>query len=66
MEDKGAQERLEFVIDAIARLLFADEHKAKKDMMAFAKANEPRLYKLFKAMVDPQSDLRTIMKSKVE
>jgi sister-chromatid-cohesion protein PDS5 len=39
--------------------------KAKKDMEAFAAANESRLYKLFKSCVDPESDLRTLVKAKV-
>jgi sister-chromatid-cohesion protein PDS5 len=45
--------------------LFVDVDKAKKDLDAFALANDARMYKLFKACVDPQSDLRTIVKSRV-
>jgi hypothetical protein len=45
--------------------LFVDVDKAKKDLDAFALANDARVYKLFKACVDPQSDLRTIVKSRV-
>lgn len=62
---KEAKERLDWVIEAMVRMLFADPHKAKKDLNAFATANEPRLYKLLNALFDPQSDLRTIIKSKV-
>jgi hypothetical protein len=39
--------------------------KAKRDMEAFAAANESRLYKLLKTIVDPQSDLRALIKAKV-
>ena len=48
-------------LDRIAELV----DKAKKDLDAFALANDARMYKLFKACVDPQSDLRTIVKSRV-
>ena len=49
----------------MARSLFNDADKAKKDMEAFAAANEVRLYKLFKSCADPQTDLRTLVKSRV-
>lgn len=34
-------------------------------MEAFAAANESRLYKLFKTVVEPQTDLRALIKAKV-
>lgn len=66
--ESDVKERLAYVIDAIAHLLFEDKarDKARKDMQTFATVNEPRLYKLFKTFVDPQSDLRAIVKSRKE
>jgi sister-chromatid-cohesion protein PDS5 len=46
-------------------MLSPDPAKARKDLDAFAAANDPRLYKLVKGCVDPQSDLRTIIKARV-
>lgn len=46
-------------------MLFPDHNKARKDLETFAMLNEARLYKLLKGCVDPQSDLRTIVKSQV-
>ncbi len=57
--------RLDFVIKAIAHQLFVDSDKAQKDMEAFAAANDQRLYNLFKTCADPQTDLRTLVKSRV-
>lgn len=34
-------------------------------MEAFASYNDARLYKLFRSCADPQSDLRTLIKSRV-
>ena len=45
--------------------MFADPVKARKDLEAFADANDARLYKLVKGCVEPQSDLRQIVKAKV-
>jgi hypothetical protein len=80
-EEKQVKDRLSFVINAIAGEsyrwsiqitpltetghLFVDIDRAKKDMDAFAAANDARLYKLVKACVDPHSDLKTIVKSRV-
>jgi len=64
-DEQIVKQRLDFVIRAIARQLFSDADKARKDMEAFAAANEQRLYKLFKACADPQTDLRTLVKSRV-
>ena len=45
---------------------FPDPQKAAEDMHDFAKANENRLYKLLKTCVDPQSDLKSIVKASSE
>lgn len=45
--------------------MFADPNKARKDLETFASVNDARLYKLVKGCVDPQSDLRQIVKAKV-
>jgi sister-chromatid-cohesion protein PDS5 len=42
-----------------------DVEKAKKDMDMFAAINEQRLYRLYKACVDIQTDLQTLVKSRV-
>ena len=44
---------------------FPDTQKAAEDMQAFAKANEGRLYKLFKTCTDPQTDLKGLVKATV-
>lgn len=45
---------------------FPDPQKAVEDMHDFAKANENRLYKLLKTCMDPQSDLKSIVKASNE
>ncbi|PFH47385.1 hypothetical protein AMATHDRAFT_152196 [Amanita thiersii Skay4041] len=42
---------------------YHDPHKASEDLNAFAKLNEPRLYKLLKTCMDPQSDLKGLAKA---
>ncbi|CAL1708691.1 unnamed protein product [Somion occarium] len=42
---------------------FPDAHKASDDFQTFAKANENRLYKLLKICMDPQTELKTLIKS---
>ncbi|TFK20656.1 cohesin-associated protein Pds5 [Coprinopsis marcescibilis] len=42
---------------------FPDPHKANEDFTAFAKLNENRLFKLAKICMDPQSDLKSLVKS---
>ena len=77
-DEDMVKQRLAFVINAIAGtsedveltrlipvLLFSDSEKAKRDMEAFAAANDNRLYKLFKTCADPLSDLRSLLKAKV-
>lgn len=44
---------------------FGDSIKASEDLLAFAKLNENRLYKLLKTCMDPQTDLKTLIKSSV-
>lgn len=44
---------------------FNDPHKAAEDLQAFAKLNEPRLYKLLKTCMDPQTDLKGLVKATV-
>ncbi|CAE6488948.1 unnamed protein product [Rhizoctonia solani] len=43
-----------------------DASKLADDLRAFAKLNESRLYKLLKTCVDPQTDLKTLVKSTSE
>jgi sister-chromatid-cohesion protein PDS5 len=45
---------------------FPDPQKAAQDLHDFAKANENRLYKLLKTCVDPQSDVKSIVKASNE
>ncbi|KAF5318692.1 hypothetical protein D9619_010650 [Psilocybe cf. subviscida] len=45
---------------------FPDPVKAAEDLEAFARLNENRLYKLLKACMDPQTDLKTFAKSSHE
>ncbi|PPQ70235.1 hypothetical protein CVT25_011295 [Psilocybe cyanescens] len=45
---------------------FGDSIKASEDLLAFAKLNENRLYKLLKTCMDPQTDLKTLIKSSNE
>ncbi|KAG6907699.1 hypothetical protein DXG01_007755 [Tephrocybe rancida] len=42
---------------------FPDPFKAIEDLEAFAKLNESRLYKLLKACMDPQTDLKGLVKA---
>ncbi|KAH7345730.1 cohesin-associated protein Pds5 [Rhizoctonia solani] len=44
----------------------ADGSKLAEDLHTFAKLNESRLYKLLKTCVDPQTDLKTLLKSTSE
>ncbi|KAJ6631101.1 armadillo-type protein [Mycena sp. CBHHK59/15] len=42
---------------------YPDPHKASEDLNAFAKLNEPRLYKLLKTCMDVQTDLKGLIKA---
>nr|WJN24945.1 cohesin maintenance factor [Sporisorium sorghi] len=44
--------------------LFADPERAKTDLHAFAKLNDTRIYRLIRTCFDPQTDLRTAVKSR--
>lgn len=45
---------------------FPDPQKAAEDLHDFARANENRLYRLLKTCMDPQSDLKSIVKASNE
>jgi sister-chromatid-cohesion protein PDS5 len=64
--DKQIKRNLDFIMDAIAQTLFGDADKARKDLERFATINEPRLYKLFRSLVDPQTGLRETIKARNE
>ncbi|KAI0064905.1 cohesin-associated protein Pds5 [Artomyces pyxidatus] len=57
--------KLKFVTQKLAAT-FPDPQKASDDLNAFAKLNEGRLYKLLKTCMDPQTDLKTLIKSSNE
>lgn len=44
---------------------FLDHVKAADDLQTFGKLNESRLYKLMQSCVDPNTDLKTLVKSMV-
>lgn len=44
---------------------FPDPQRATDDLQTFAKMNEKRLYKLLKTAMDPQTDLKTLVKTTV-
>ncbi|TKY89877.1 hypothetical protein EX895_001174 [Sporisorium graminicola] len=44
--------------------LFADSERAKTDLHAFAKLNDTRIYRLIRTCFDPQTDLKTAVKSR--
>ncbi|KAH8116096.1 armadillo-type protein [Phellopilus nigrolimitatus] len=46
--------------------LFPDPQKAAEDLQTFAKVNEQRLYKLLKTCMDPQTDLKGLVKASSE
>ncbi|RDB27480.1 Sister chromatid cohesion protein pds5 [Hypsizygus marmoreus] len=60
-EEQVAQ-RLEQLTKHIAGT-FPDPFKALEDLQAFAKLNEGRLYKLMKTCMDPQTDLKGLVKA---
>ncbi|EJD39136.1 hypothetical protein AURDEDRAFT_71387 [Auricularia subglabra TFB-10046 SS5] len=59
------KKKLALVIQRIAGM-FPDRAKATEDLNEFAKANEQRLYQLFRKCADPASDLKTLAKSTAE
>ncbi|WVQ83257.1 hypothetical protein IAT38_005396 [Cryptococcus sp. DSM 104549] len=56
---------LHYIVSTIASKL-GEVEKVKKDLMAFANANEPRLYKLYRTCVDISSGLAAIVKARNE
>ena len=46
-------------------VLYPDRQKACEDLRAFAKLNENRLYKLMKTCMDPQTDVKALVKATV-
>ncbi|KAF7289956.1 hypothetical protein MIND_01370800 [Mycena indigotica] len=54
--------RLTEVIKYISTLS-SDPHKTAEDLMAFANLNEQRLYKLFRTCMDPQTDLKGLVRA---
>ncbi|KAF9068921.1 armadillo-type protein [Rhodocollybia butyracea] len=59
----------ELVIQKLTRIMevisvsFPDSAKMKEDLNAFAKANEPRLYKLLRTCLDVDTDLKALVKA---
>lgn len=50
----------------LAALVFTpDPSKAVLDLQEFAEANENRLYRLLRSAMDPQTDLKTLVKINV-
>jgi sister-chromatid-cohesion protein PDS5 len=45
--------------------VYPDRQKAYEDLRAFAKLNENRLYKLMKTCMDPQTDVKALVKATV-
>lgn len=45
--------------------LCPDPHRALDDLLAFAKLNEGRLFKLLHTCMDPQTDLKNLVKATV-
>ncbi|KIK94536.1 hypothetical protein PAXRUDRAFT_827895 [Paxillus rubicundulus Ve08.2h10] len=63
--EESVIQRLNAVIKHLSRQ-FPDSQKAAEDLQAFAKGNENRLYKLLKTCMDPQSDVRSVVKASNE
>ncbi|KAG5641986.1 hypothetical protein DXG03_003815 [Asterophora parasitica] len=61
-DEERVTQRLGGLIQHIS-LTFPDQHKAVEDLEAFAKMNEARLYKLLTACMDPQTDLKGLIKA---
>ncbi|KAJ3762232.1 cohesin-associated protein Pds5 [Lentinula raphanica] len=60
-EDKVTQ-KLSRIIEVIS-VYSPDPGKMKEDLRAFAKTNEPRLYKLLKSCLDVNTDLKGLVKA---
>ncbi|XAO21334.1 hypothetical protein I312_100083 [Cryptococcus bacillisporus CA1280] len=65
-QSEKSKSPLNFCINIIARTVYGEPEKAKKDLLSFADINEPRLYKLYKTCVDITSSLSAIVKARNE
>ncbi|KAH8102266.1 armadillo-type protein [Cristinia sonorae] len=66
--DENEEQVVRQLNDSVKRLAasFIDPVKAAEDLHSFANLNESRLYKLMKTCMDPQTDLKTLVKSSSE
>lgn len=62
-EDEDAVKRKLDATIAHLSVLYPDRQKACEDLRAFAKLNENRLYKLTKTCMDPQTDVKALVKA---
>ncbi|EDR01919.1 uncharacterized protein LACBIDRAFT_254367 [Laccaria bicolor S238N-H82] len=65
-EDEDAVKRKLDATIAHLSVLYPDRQKACEDLRAFAKLNENRLYKLTKTCMDPQTDVKALVKATSE
>ncbi|THH06894.1 hypothetical protein EW145_g3765 [Phellinidium pouzarii] len=63
--EESVKRRLSGVIRMISTL-FSDPQKTAEDLQTFASINEQRLYKLLKTCMDPQTDLKGLVKASSE
>ncbi|KAH7926273.1 hypothetical protein BV22DRAFT_1128351 [Leucogyrophana mollusca] len=61
-DEEAIKNRLNTLIRHISRL-FTESQKAAEDLQSFAQSNESRLYKLLKTCMDPQTDLKGLVKA---
>ncbi|KAK4057405.1 Sister chromatid cohesion protein pds5 [Microbotryomycetes sp. JL221] len=64
-DEKRIKSNLDQIISHIAARS-PDHTKTTMDLQKFAKANEKQLYKLLKTLMDPQSDLKMLLKTQRE
>ncbi|KAG8679334.1 hypothetical protein FRC08_017041 [Ceratobasidium sp. 394] len=66
--DKNEEEITKNLNGAITLLtaMIPESAKQREDLQAFAKLNESRLYKLLRTCMDPQTDLKTLIKTTSE
>lgn len=63
-DEELVMKRLRMTIQHLS-VTYPDPVKASEDLNSFAKLNESRLYKLLKTCMDPQTDLKTLIRSTV-
>jgi sister-chromatid-cohesion protein PDS5 len=63
-DEEAVVKKLKAVTQHIAGT-FPDRVKASEDLQAFAKLNENRLYKLLGTCMDPQTDIKGLVKAHV-